>query len=533
MSPMPTFNLIHQPWIPCQMAAGPPLELSLHDLFARAAEVRDIADPSPLSPAAIYRLVIAIAQRVLPHGEPAWETLWQARDIRTANILAYLDEWHHRFDLFDPARPFYQVAGLDPGLANTVAKLTHERNAGANAALFDHSLDASPEALTPAEAARALLATLAFAPGGLQTFEKGKPEDRSADGAPLVKAAVVVIGGENLSETILLNLFRIDPQQPFPHDPARDRPAWERDSATHPADRYPDGPLDLLTWQSRRVLLITEERDGRTLVPGAVVMKGFQFPSGFSLADSEPMAAFREVRKPTGTQEPKPPVGFRLDRAAWRDSLALLQSMAPDERSHGRHRPRSLDDLSNRLPGANDVRLHLYGLGVDRAKLLLWRHEQFRLPLAYLKDGDLVYALTLALGLAEDAGRTVNSATAELARKLLSPEGTPDPARVSALVDALAPGRAYWAALDPHYRCFLPALAGAWVAGRTEERRVRERWAADVRRAATDAFEVAAASAETNARGFRAAAEARGRFTAFLNRTLTEYQAQIPEEVPA
>jgi CRISPR system Cascade subunit CasA len=548
---MSSFKLVHEQWIPCQLAAGPPQELSLREVFGRAADIRAIADASPLATAAMYRLLIAVAQRTLAGGDGAWSALWDARDIRAAEIVAYLDKWAHRFDLFDAERPFYQVAGLDPELANTVAKLTHERNAGANAALFDHSLDDTPDPLSPAEAARALLATHAFAAGGLLTFEKGQAQDRSADAAPLVKAAVVVLSGVNLAETILLNLFRIDAEidKPFPHDPEEDRPAWERNTPTRPADRRPDGPLDLLTWQSRRVLLIAEERDGRVVVPRAVIMKGFQFPGGFSLADSEPMVAFRLNPKPAPGQEPKPPLGFRPDRALWRDSLALLESTPAGDKTYGRKRPKTLDDAARRLINQGEsVRLqllgiHLYGLGVDRAKLLLWRHEQFQLPLAYMDGptspsgagegkGNLVRRLDRSVDLAETVGSDLGYAASDLAKRVLSPESNPDPDRVKKLVEALAPGREYWAALDPHFRRFLIDLADAFETGDAAERAVCIGWAADVARAAQSAFGTAARSADASARGMRAAAEAQGLFDALLSRAFAAYTADLPQEVP-
>ena len=43
--------------------------------------------------------------------------------------------------------------------------------------------------------------------------------------------------------------------------------AWEREAETVKDERRPDGYLDLLTWQSRRILLIPEEDDcGNTVV---------------------------------------------------------------------------------------------------------------------------------------------------------------------------------------------------------------------------------------------------------------------------
>jgi CRISPR system Cascade subunit CasA len=524
---MARFNLVDEPWVPCLMAVGPPAELSLRDVFSRAGEVRAVATASPLATAAIHRLLLAILQRAgLPGSLTGWLQLWRQRDLQVDRVLAYLDEVHDRFDLFDRERPFYQTPGLPERTAVTAAKLLHELNAGNNAALFDHSLDDAPPALTPAEAARALLATQCFAAGGLLAFDD--PKHRSADAGPLTKGAVAVVTGDNLLETLLLNLFEMG--EPSPDD----RPAWEQDTPTRPMDRRPDGPLDLLTWQCRRVLLLPEE-DGDLVVRRAVIMKGYQFPDSSVLAAKEPMLAFWQILKPPTGQDPNPPVGFRPERAAWRDSLALLVDREATKDRRGFRAPKVIADLRNRMGELPDdeprKRLMVYGLAVDRAKLLLWRQEELPLPPAYLRPdgGNLIALLERALDASERAASALQGGTRELAKRALAPGGNPDRERVDDLVEHFGAERVYWAALDAPFRHLMASLPAAYPADRGRGPLLA--WRDAVSRAARDAFDHAARAVETDARGWHAAAEARGLFGALLGGALKTFTEGLPEEV--
>ena len=529
---MPSFNLVNEQWIPCRMTAGPAEMLSLRQALTRAHEVGAIQADSPLATAAIHRLLLAVLYRSgIASDDDGWSERWAARDIGPAAVAGYLDRWASRFDLFDAVHPFYQTPGLRPEDGGTVAKLMHELNAGNNAALFDHSLDQAPPSLAPSLAAQALVAIQAFAPGGLLSFEKGKLADKSADAAPLVKAGLVLMTGGNLVETLLLNLFRIDEDAavPFAHRRERDLPAWERDEPTRAMDRRPDGPVDLLTWQSRRVLLVPEQDEEALVVRKAVIMKGNQFPSGFVLGLHEPMVAFREVPKPAAGQDPMPPVGFRPERSLWRDSLALLMDLAPDTATKrtGFRRPRNLADLSRRDFSGTDPRprVTVLGLGVDRAKLLLWRQEEFPLPLAYLDpdNGELVARLEKSVALAVEAGHLLRSSVWKLSATVLSPDNSPDRKRVDALVGALAPERKYWSRLDVPFRRLIVDLAEDYA--RDGGSRSLGAWRHEVAQAAHSAFDVAAGAVEMHARGLKAAAEARGLFGALLSRQLREFES--------
>jgi len=135
-----------------------------------------------------------------------------------------------------------------------------------------------------------VLAQQMFSIGGLIGRLPGDPP--SAEAAHLVKAAVLLNVGANLFETLALNMVRVDGQagEPFEFDPAKDAPAWEREPA-RAVERTPEGYLDLLTWQSRRILLFPNS-DGET-VSRMTLMAGFRFPSGLPIRQRETMAAYK------------------------------------------------------------------------------------------------------------------------------------------------------------------------------------------------------------------------------------------------
>lgn len=136
-------------------------------------------------------------------------------------------------------------------------------------------LTRTPEPILAADAARLLVALQAFSIGGLVTRLPGDPP--SAESAHLVKSAVHLVIGANLFETLLLNLTAIESGTgPLNLIPEENRPAWELDLPVAAA-RTPAGLLDLLTWQSRRVLLFPNA-DGS--VSRVTIMAGLSFPAG-------------------------------------------------------------------------------------------------------------------------------------------------------------------------------------------------------------------------------------------------------------
>lgn len=544
---MPSFNLVDEPWIPCLMAeTGRTEELGLATTLIRAPAVREIVDPSPLVTVALHRLLLAILHRVFgPKNAGEWAELWSRGAWDSVKLAAYFDRWRHRFDLFDVEHPFYQTPGIELEYAAPVAEMAPQLASSRNAAtLFDHTLEAE---LSPAEAARCLVAFHSFAVGGWWSLRRGEDPKthKSADAAPLVKGAVALVRGGNLFQTLMLNLHRYDPDQAEPFETREgDCPAWELPEPTRAEDRWPTGYLDLLTWQSRRVRLYPEvDEGGRVVVRHAALMKGWQFPDGFHRHGRETMLAFVANVRSKSNEDPWPPVAFEEDRALWRSSLALVQSVPTQ-----RERPKIFTWLSEladygALSHSLIVPAEFLGLTTDRAKVVFWRHERLPLPLVYLdkRNNELPNALGRALTLAEDVAVRLSQASRTLARLVVAPSANAPGARqprddvVRAMAVRLSPGRLYWSRLDVPFKKLLVDLPddrsdeGVYGGQRLPE------WARLLRRTAMIAFAQSVDGLDISPRTIKAVATAEGELRRGLSETLKGYlrKGGEPTDEPA
>jgi CRISPR system Cascade subunit CasA len=512
-----SFNLVDEGWIPCVLADSGDTEprlLGLFDTLARAHEIRTIADPSPPVFVALHRLLLAILHRNFgPEDAAAWQALWENGAFDRQCLQEYLGAHKERFNLFDSEYPFYQTSEVPYDECDTsVARLAIERVAGNNPTLFDHTTDVKPPPTSPAKAIRLVIATQAVAVGGLIATRDGEARKThgSADSAPLVKGAVTLVQGENLFETLMLNLHRYNGQrgEPFDFDPDEDRPAWESDSPTRPEDRRPLGYLDLLTWQSRRLRLKPENTDtGDTVVRHVALMKGNQFPDDFHRHGRETMLAFTRNEKASARQDPWPALAFTEGRALWRDSTTLFQAVQ-DQRA----RPSTLTWLNELadlgiIDDSAVLPLSAAGLSTDRAKILLWRYETLPLHVAYLSDEGLLDGLDRALAAAESGAGALYAGIRRLA-ELISQmvEGSkPDRDRVRQLVQSLGGDRRYWAQLERPFRRLLVDLPDAAdQLGRCEE------WTEFVCRVARDVFDQTVDGLDVSPRVLRAVYQKNG-----------------------
>ncbi|MBM3983365.1 MAG: type I-E CRISPR-associated protein Cse1/CasA [Planctomycetes bacterium] len=458
-----SFDLIGEPFIPCVRTDGTAVEYGLRDALLRAHEIRELRDLSPLVTIALHRLLLAVLHRA--YGGPRLgerEAILRAGRFDAGRVTAYLAKWADRFDLFHEKYPFYQRAGFTTKEPSGINRLAQELSRGNNAALFDHTYDDPPPAMTPAETARLVAAEQAFAVGG------GKSDTGNTTHAPLVSAANVLVRGATLFETLWLNLTVYDDERPVASD-ASDLPVWERKPAPpHTEPPTPFGYMDYLTWQSRTLRVVPEEAEG-----GAVVVRRVHYGQGRKCEVIEgffnPMVAYTRADK----KDPWMPVRFNEFRDLWRDSAPLFQLCEPHNELE--RAPRLVHDLAGSelrtvLPAPARYQLSVFGLCTDKAKVNFWRHESLPLPLKYLNDAELIGRLKLALKLAEEVGADAlrKAAWVTAAARLTGTPGmSPDTDRVRDLVDSFATERLYWSRLELHYRALLVALAEADAAGRS------------------------------------------------------------------
>lgn len=561
---MPTFNLLERGWIPClRNNSGPPEYLSIRQVFQQANAIRRIADPAPTVTAMLHRLLLAILHRSLngPQSTEQWGAIWRARTWDFERLDEYLYSVHEHFDLFDATHPFYQTTGLTNLQESNL--LAHDWASIRNRSLlFDHSLPG--RGMAPDAAARYLIAQQGFSVGGMFNTNPGEgTAAKFAVGSPLLKSAVCLVNGETLFETLMLNWhqYNRDADQPFEFR-GDDKPAWERDEPVTYIERRPDGWVDLLTFQCRRILLQpTTLPDGRIIVTHAALMQGYRLPESFDQRQAETMVAYTVLNNPPrGGGTPWIPVSLILDKAIWRDSHALFQTFDADHR-----RPRILDWLHQligdgelQLPHTSKViPLSIYGIIPNQATIDDWRSETITMPQLCL--GDETTARFVAdivrqeLEFAENIARllepySVNlppqgrrksskeqSPVRVLAGELLRPNyesdsannNTADPKAAAEFARHLSPAEDYWAALDSPFRTFLDTLATEDIRG--DYRGIAARaWASQINRIARQCFDEMANGLANSGREMRAEVKARQTFNSQLARLNTAHEALLP-----
>ena len=561
------FNLIDKPWIPCLTPDGERVELGLRDTLAQAHELREIRGDTPLETASLHRLLLAVSHRVFgPKKSSIWKSFWGQERFDESILKAYLHrpEIYHRFNLFDPEKPFYQPCnrsedklddetiksrvqrkgkmsltqfldssvreGVEP--ISVISLLLHAAS-GDNATLFDHSTKAVGISLTPAQAARALITSQLFGFGGTSGVRENFSD------APGAKGILFFARGRNLFETLMLNMVRYDEDKPLPTPDADDLPAWEMEDPFVPDRRRPKGYLDYLTWHNRRIWLRPEKIEGR------IVVRDMHWSPGLKMDadDVDPMKHYFVDKK-----EGAKPLCFTSDRALWRDSKVLFQL-------GGVNRPPKVVQWLARLAqppvlvldAAQRYQLMALGIAKNQARLDFLRSESLPLPIDFLKHQDLVGELSRALAVAEGCATAIREASFVLAWLVLYPTTNAESFATTAKINSKIKSgsrkqskdegakriyklskswgveRYYWSDLEVHFHSLVQDLADA-------PEQTLQTWRDQVRRAAKAVFNQAERYAGGDRRAMRAAAVARQRFYIGLTAALGKVSKTNPIE---
>ena len=287
----PSFDLLDDPWVMVELPGGATEKLGLFELFERAPEIRRIVGEMPQMQIVTIRLCEAILYRCLAvpgltekESWELWIDLWKQRRIPEEVYREYLLANRSGFNLFG-SRPFYQTVGLeftkaDPLPMNYLVPDIPK----ADKFLFSMRSINSINSLSFDEAARYLLLTQGFDTGGIKSPVKGNTHIK--DGKVHSPKDMVQTGwcgalggtyleGCNFFETLMLNLVlfdsRIDRGSLLGIE--GDIPPWERDGHFFDwVERDPVGPVDILTWQNRRIRLVPDDSGKR--VSGVVLCYG-------------------------------------------------------------------------------------------------------------------------------------------------------------------------------------------------------------------------------------------------------------------
>lgn len=345
------FNLLDEPWIVTLDPAGRERELSILDVFDHAADLVTIGGEVPTQSFAITRMLLAFLHRALdgPRDQDAWVQLWAADGLPMDRIRTYADHVRDRFDLFDPAVPFMQVADLRTakdevsGLEKIVADVPNGQP------YFTTRSASSLTVIPPSEAARWLVHTHAFDPSGIKSGAVGDPVVRNGKGYPIGtgwsgQLGGVLAEGANLRETLLLNLIAYDANTYVTIGGHDDLPPWERppDGPASSDGRTAHGAVTLYTWQTRRIRL-HGDRNG---VLGVVLANGDKIQPQ-NRHQLEPHTAWRysAPQSKKHNQDTYMPRAHDVRRSVWDGLAALLPSV------HGQRSPRSDSPTPIHPPG--------------------------------------------------------------------------------------------------------------------------------------------------------------------------------------
>lgn len=481
---MAKFNLIDEPWIPV-LKGGRVVEVGIGEALLRAHEFTRIETPSPLEEAALHRLLLAVLHRALRGPRRLEDVLdwWREGGFPQDPIRDYLNRFRDRFFLFHPEAPFLQVADLPEENPLPWSKLLPELASGNNPTLFDHTTEENLPKATYAQAARALLVHQAFAPGGLlRRYGVGSAKD-----APVARPALFLPTGQNLLETLLLNLV--------PYTPEDDAPIWEvpplrLGDLEGARTKWPlTGRTRVYTWPARGVRLL-DEGDGVRFMgygPGVEPLEA---------THRDPMVAQRLDAK--GNL-----LVLRLseERSFWRDFSAMLPRQGGKVAATLEH----AENLQGELEESEEVRVNLRVLGQvsDQAKILDVRREVYPLPSGLLTPR-AEENLEKALKMAEVLGQGLGRLALRVAQAVV---GKRDHKELADFARSLPLERLYWHVLDGAFPGFF---------ARVEEEASLDLWREALRGAALEAWKATRRFLGTGARHLKALAQGEQEFGRLL-----------------
>jgi CRISPR system Cascade subunit CasA len=412
----PGFDLVVEPWIPVLDQTGQVRERSIVEVLAEAPTIVELRGEVPTQEFTLLRLLLAILHRALHDRETGisgpcsvgeWAELRDDWPSVVAVVSEYLQEHRERFDLFHPRTPFFQVADLHTAKdeAAGLHKLIIDVPSGAP--FLTTRLGRGLERISAAEAARWLVHVHAFDPSGIRSGAVGDTRVKGGKGYPIGPGWAGQLGGvhllgSSLLDTLLLNL--VVPDEVMVEARPHDLPPWERPPHGPQAEErpphvnVPTGPVDLYTWQARRVRLIGD----RSGVTGLVLANGDRMEPQNRQA-VEPMTVWRYSEPQTKKfhQDTYMPRLHDPHRVLWRGLASLLPMAAgpPGDRSGP---PRWLAPTVVRWAGAQrvasilrrdgigPVRLRAVGLvyGSNNSVVDEMVDDRLVLPLALLEDHD-------------------------------------------------------------------------------------------------------------------------------------------------
>ena len=533
-----SFNLLDEPWIRVTRLDGAPDEVSLLALFREATDIAGIHGEIASQDVAILRLLLAISHRTMdgPEDLDTWREYWQDPERLGRDAAAYLERYRERFDLRDPDRPFFQVAGIHAASGKTSELESLIVDVPNGNPFFTTRIAQGLESISWAEAARWLVHVHAFDPSGIRTGAVGDPRVKGGKGYPIGpgwtgQIGTVTVTGESLERTLLLNTVVCESLPDLADvDPEQDLAPWERESdgpaGSH--DLVPAGPVSCYTWQTRRALLHGDDAG----VTGLFLGNGDKAtPQNRYLV--EPMTAWRYSEPQT--RKFKAPVymprKLPTDRAFWRGLSTLVAQLSPPITVKGagevtRYRSPGVvsfyQELMRRriVPASGLIPLHAVGIeyGAKEAVVTELVDDVLTLP-AGLLDPENTRLLAIVHDAMEETDH-VASALRNLAGNLDRARGG-SPETASAAREHT--GAAFYQVIDERFPRWLASLDGA------DPAEARDQWRSLLRSEAWSQQEALASAVPDTA--FAGRREGQGRTD--VGKALFFFRRALNKAIPA
>lgn len=331
------FHLTEEPWIRVRCKDNSVREVTLPEALCQAHTFAALGGELATQDVAALRLLLAVLHTVFSRVDEngaavplqsdadaltRWKTLWERGALPETPIRTYFAQWEERFWLFHPQYPFGQVPKLEKATEYEAAKLIGELSESSNKVrLCQMKTGTGKESVSFAEAARWLLYVNAYDDTSAKPKGKGLP---SPGVGWLGKLGLIYAEGDSLFETLLLNLVLARPgQQRW----GNNLPTWELEqprTAERSEIPQPDNQAQLLTLQSRRLLLHRENERviGYSLLGGDFFAKENAF--------IEQMTVWSRVKTARKDANDFQPRRHNPARQLWRDYASIFPAMASD-----------------------------------------------------------------------------------------------------------------------------------------------------------------------------------------------------------
>lgn len=394
---MGRFNLIYEPWISVIVnEKGESKLLSLNDVFSNAHKYIELGGDTKTQDFAVLRVLLSILHTVFSrfdqdgipysyfdldenfsplseiHKDDAdeyesclmttWEKLWNQGHFPEI-ITEYLEKWENHFYLFDDKYPFFQVTSQDL-MENKISKPKPSSVSGKNinrlisesankVALFSPKFaqNNNKEILKSDEIVRWLITFQGYT-GLSDKVIFGKEKYKASKGW-LFDLGGLYLGGNNLFETLMLNLVLVHPNKNI--EMKHQKPSWEFSSeekinaisSTVPVDNL----AELYTSWSRAIYINPETDTKNPFSFDIVKLPDLLHEDHFI----EPMTLWR-FNKSGESKDKFTPKKHQLNHSIWR-SFGLITLPTHNNLNH--HQPGIIEwfGMINKIIGNYQISL--------------------------------------------------------------------------------------------------------------------------------------------------------------------------------